>query len=219
MSLNLKKISTQDQEELAKWDSFVDESPEGTFYHKSYWLINNKGKNFKAAQNYELYYIVDKNNAWQAAFYISFSKKFGKEFIVMPHMTPYGGVMFSEKIHKLTPCKRIANIKSLNDMFISKLKERTLLYYSFSPDHIDIQPFIWNKFNPSVRYTYRLNLQDEAILWSNLQEKTSVNKGNKSNVTVKWGFSEYLDSYFSLMIKALVAKILAILIMILQKIY
>ena len=39
---------------------------------------------------------------------------------------------------------------------------------------------------------------DENLLWSNLQEKTSVNKGNKSNVKVEWGFSEYLDTYFEL---------------------
>lgn len=198
MNWQINRIELNNKELLEKWDIFVDESPDGTFYHKSYWLLNNISKSFKSAQNYEFYYISDKNNNWIAAFYISLAKKLGKDFIVMPHMTPFGGVMVSPSIHNLTISKKISNIKEINELFISKLKEYKLLYYSFSPEHIDMQPFIWNKYVTTVRYTYRLNLVDEKILWSNLQEKTSVNKGNKSNVTIKWGFSEYLDTYFEL---------------------
>lgn len=198
MNLTLKKINNEDIELINKWDDFVDKSPEGTFYHKSYWLLNNIGSNFKSAQEYKLYYLCDANNNWIAAFYIPTSKKFGMNFIVMPHMTPFGGVMISPNIHKLTISKRIANIKEINELFIKELKKEKLLYYSFSPEHTDMQPFIWNKYITSIRYTYRLSLLDEKILWSNLQEKTSVNKGNKSNVTVKWGFHEYLDTYFEL---------------------
>ncbi|VYU31242.1 hypothetical protein [Clostridium tertium] len=198
MNWKIIKLDKTDNEILSLWDNFVDESPEGTFYHKSYWLLNNIGKEYKSAQNYEFYSITDKNDKWIAAFYISTSKKFGKEFIVMPHMTPFGGVMISKSIHNLTISKRISNIKDINDLFISKLKEKTLLYYSFSPEHTDIQPFIWNKFITSVRYTYRVPLIDEKLMWSNLQEKTSVNKGNKLNAKIKWGFDEYLDLYFEL---------------------
>lgn len=198
MNWQINKLDFNNTKLVDKWNNFVDKSPEGTFYHKSYWLLNNIGKNFKAAQNYELYYLTDKNNNWVAAFYIPTSSKFGKEFIVMPHMTPFGGVMVSPEIHKLTISKRIGNIKDINEIFISKLKEKKLLYYSFSPEHIDIQPFIWNKYITSVRYTYRVDLSDEKLLWSNLQEKTSVNKGNKSNCKIKWGFDEYLDIYFQL---------------------
>lgn len=198
MNWQINKLDLNNTELLNKWNDFVDKSPEGTFYHKSYWLLNNIGKSFKSAQKYELYYLSDKNNNWVAAFYIPTSSKFGKEFIVMPHMTPFGGVMVSPEIHKLTICKRIGNIKDINEIFISKLKEKSLLYYSFSPEHIDMQPFIWNKYITSVRYTYRVDLCDEKLLWSNLQEKTSVNKGNKSNCKIKWGFDEYLDIYFEL---------------------
>jgi hypothetical protein len=198
MNWQINKIENNNAELFERWNSFVDESPEGTFYHKSYWLLNNIGKNYKSAQLYEFYYITDKNNNWIAAFYIPKSIKFKRSFIVMPHMTPFGGVMISPSIHKLTISKKIGNIKEINEIFIKKLKETTLLYYSFSPEHIDMQPFIWNKYITSVRYTYRVNLSDENKLWSNLQEKTSVNKGNKSNVKIKWGFNEYLDMYFEL---------------------
>lgn len=198
MNCQINKLDLSNKELLNKWDEFVDKSPEGTFYHKSYWLLNNIGSSFKSAQSYELYYLTDKNNNWLAAFYIPTAKKFGKDFIVMPHMTPFGGVMISPAIHKLTISKRIGNIKEINEIFISKLKEKTLLYYSFSPENTDMQPFIWNKYITSIRYTYRVNLSDEKILWSNLQEKTSVNKANKSNCKIKWGFDEYLDTYFQL---------------------
>ncbi|MDB1948010.1 hypothetical protein PMY35_09245 [Clostridium tertium] len=198
MNLQINQIDIQNLELLDKWNKFVDESPEGTFYHKSYWLLNNIGSSFKSAQEYKFFYLSDTNKNWIAAFYIPTSKKFGINFIVMPHMTPFGGVMISPIIHKLTISKKISNIKEINEIFIKELKKENLLYYSFSPEHTDIQPFIWNKYITSVRYTYRVNLVDEKILWSNLQEKTSVNKGNKSNVTVKWGFSEYLDTYFEL---------------------
>lgn len=198
MNLQINQIDTQNLELLDKWNEFVDESPEGTFYHKSYWLLNNIGASFKSAQEYKLFYLSDKNKNWIAAFYIPTSKKFGMNFIVMPHMTPFGGVMISPIIHKLTISKKISNIKEINEIFINELKKEKLLYYSFSPEHTDIQPFIWNKYITSVRYTYRVNLVDENILWSNLQEKTKINKGNKSNVTVKWGFNEYLDTYFEL---------------------
>lgn len=198
MNLQLNQIDISNIELITKWDNFVDESIEGTFYHKSYWILNNISDNFKGAQNYKLYYLSDKNKNWIAAFYIPTSKKLGMNFIVMPHMTPFAGVMISSIIHNLTPSKRISNIKEINEIFINELKKEKLLYYSFSPEHIDMQPFIWNKYITTVRYTYRINLVDESILWSNLQEKTKINKGNKSNVTVKWGFEEYLELYFEL---------------------
>ena len=198
MNWNINKLDKTDNEVLSLWNNFVDESPEGTFYHKSYWLLNNIGKVYNSAQNYELYSITDKNNKWIASFYISTSKKFGKEFIVMPHMTPFGGVLVSKSIHNLSISKRISNIKDINELFISKLREKTLLYYSFSPEHTDIQPFIWNKYTTSIRYTYRVPLIDEKVMWNNFQEKTSVNKGNKLNARIKWGFDEYLDLYFEL---------------------
>lgn len=198
MNLQINQIDTKNLELLDKWNKFVDESPEGTFYHKTYWLLNNIGSSFKSAQQYKLYYLSDANKNWVAAFYIPTSKKLGMNFVVMPHMTPFGGVMISPAIHKLTISKKISNIKEINEIFINELKKEKLLYYSFSPEHTDIQPFIWNKYVTSVRYTYRINLVDEKTLWSNLQEKTSVNKGNKSNVTVRWGFNEYLDTYFEL---------------------
>ena len=198
MNLQLNQIDISNIELITKWDNFVDESIEGTFYHKSYWILNNISDNFKGAQNYKLYYLSDSNKNWIAAFYIPTSKKLGMNFIVMPHMTPFAGVMISSIIHNLTPSKKISNIKEINEIFINELKKEKLLYYSFSPEHIDMQPFIWNKYITTVRYTYRINLVDENILWSNLQEKTKINKGNKSNVTVKWGFEEYLDLYFEL---------------------
>lgn len=198
MSLQVNKIDLNDEELISKWDDFVDDSKEGTFYHKSFWLLNNKGSNFKSAQSYDLYYVEDKNKKWMAAFYIPYSKKAGKDFIVMPHMTPFSGIMFSSSIEKLTVSKRIGNKKDINELFIQKLKEKTMLYYSFSPEHVDLQPFIWAKYPTGVRYTYRLQLNDEKIMWSNLQEKTSVNKSKKANVTYKWGKEEYLDMFMEL---------------------
>lgn len=198
MSLSVNKIDINNSELIEQWNNFVDESPEGTFYHKSFWLLNNVSNNFKSAQGCELYYIGDKNNKWVGAFYIPYSKKLGKEFIVMPHMTPYAGVMYAPSIHKLTISKRIGSMKDLDNLFIKKLKERNVLYYSVSPNHTDMQCYIWEKFTTGIRYTYRLSLEDEATLWSNLQEKTSVNKGKKSNIKVKWGFEEYLDMFFEL---------------------
>lgn len=198
MNLKINQLDVNNEELIIKWDLFVDKSPEGTFYHKSYWLLNNVGASFKSAQKYKFYYLSDLDNNWIAAFYIPTSRKFGIDFIVMPHMTPFAGVMISPSIHNLTISKKISHIKEINQIFIKELKKEKLLYYSFSPEHTDIQPFIWNKYITSIRYTYRLNLTNEEILWSNLQEKTKINKGNKSNVTVKWGFNEYIDTYFEL---------------------
>ena len=138
MNLKLNQIDIQNLEMINKWDDFVDKSPEGTFYHKSYWLLNNIGSTFKSAQKYKLYYLSDSNNNWIAAFYIPTSKKFGINFIVMPHMTPFGGVMISPSIHNLTIAKKISNIKEINEIFIEELKKEKLLYYSFSPEHTDM---------------------------------------------------------------------------------
>lgn len=65
-------------------------------------------------------------------------------------------------------------------------------------NHKDIQPFIWNKYVPSIRYTYRLNITDEKTMWGNFGEKTSVNKGRKSNVEIKWGKKELLSTFQNL---------------------
>lgn len=65
-------------------------------------------------------------------------------------------------------------------------RSEPIISISFPPKVTDMQPFIWDGFRSSVRYTYQLNLKKQLNLMDVYSSKTrnSINKARKSGVTI-----------------------------------
>ena len=145
------------KQDYGKWNSFVEQSPEGTIFHRADWL-NIFGDFF-------ILCCLDKTNDIIAGMPCFVKKKLFFKLTSHPNLTPYQGVIF-RKIEG-NNFQKISLKKEITKEILGRLKKKGFTYISFNipPEIIDIQPYIWEGFNSSVRYTYRLRLdKDESIL-------------------------------------------------------
>lgn len=68
-----------------------------------------------------------------------------------------------------------------------KARKEPIISMAFPPDVTDMQPFIWNGFRTSVRYTYQLDLLQEGDVMSMYSSKTrnSIKKAIKLGVQIE----------------------------------
>lgn len=171
-SLYIKKLI---KEELVSWDQFVDISPQGSIFCKSYFLnaIN---------VNFEIIAVIENEE-------IIAGQVLTKDIIGFysnPLLAKYLGVCFGVyKGNKFTVENK--KYKILN-LIIKHLPKRTFDYY-FHPNFKNWLVFFWNNFRQEVRYTYRLDLSrlDEASIWNNLNSglRNEINSAIKNGIIIK----------------------------------
>ncbi len=190
--MHIKKIGEDD---LDEYNKLVDESIEGTIFHKSWWL--NIFKNFYGNSYCVDFYGIFENDELVAGFPITIHNKFGVKYIYSPKITPYLGTIYKNKnIYK--KCTEISWKKEINESFAKTLREKGIcLYYSFGHNQIDLQPFRWLDFDIGVHYTYVLKLEQFDKVWDNLDRKrrNEINKCLKQNYNIR--FAE-IDTYIKL---------------------
>ena len=84
-----------------------------------------------------------------------------------PSLTPYLGILYPRSDAKYVT--EISNNKEIGSAFAAFLKnEFDRVELSFSPEVVDLQPFIWQGFAVELHYTYRLsltNLRAFSTIW------------------------------------------------------
>jgi len=181
------EVRLLDDDEVSEYDKLVDDSIEGTIFHKSWWL--NIFKTYYG-NSYEIkLYGAFKNDALIAAMPIPVFHRYGSKFIYPPKFTPYLGSFFivskEEKIYK-----KISKEKEINEKFAIALKKHGhCLYYPFSHGNVDLQPFKWNGFDIGVHYTYVLKLHDLNKILSNMSKKRRwcIRKRSKEGYKIRMG--------------------------------
>ena len=80
-----------------------------------------------------------------------------------PSLTPYLGVLYPSSTAKYVT--EISNNKEIGSAFAVFLKNEfdEVADLAFSPEVVDLQPFIWQGFTTELRYTYRLSLTNLQI--------------------------------------------------------
>jgi hypothetical protein len=141
--------------EFARWDDFVRQSPQGTLFHTTLWLD-------AAGLPYRLLGCF-RGNDLHGGFALSLV---GDRAAGRPHpsLTPYLGIMYPPPRAKYVT--EISHHKEIGIAFAKFIKnEFDFLELTFSPEVIDLQPFIWQGFEVDLHYTYRLSLESlEAVL-------------------------------------------------------
>jgi len=105
-SQNKHIVRYLNEAEYKQWDDFIDDSSQGTLFHKSYWL-SASGENFKI-------YGCFKNRNLVGGFPILCRSKFDIKQAVHPSLTPYLGVVFKKSetkyVNRISEEKKILTL-------------------------------------------------------------------------------------------------------------
>jgi|Deesub1362A_J573_1020465.scaffolds.fasta_scaffold00052_79 hypothetical protein len=181
------------KDEYEKWDEIVEKSPYGTIFHSSVWLTtcsNLLNKKLK------IYGFFENNQLIGGCSLYLHKKGFLKVASSTCEMTPYGGVVLVEVPDSKVRMREHRNhniIRSLCDVLDSEGLDRVSL--TFSPEFVDVRPFIWNGWDTKVLYTYYLGLDNFENKISR-DVKRNINKAIKNEIIIEK--SEDIDSFYEL---------------------
>lgn len=184
-SVEIKEIKRED---YALWDELVERSPQGTIFHKSWWLkvagnvTNTKIKIFLIHQSDELIGGCALSTKKVGLLKLAFSPP-----IDTP--TPYGGAML-----KPIDAKNIRKIESIYKTVVNNLNEIYKDNFDYillanHPDFRDIRHFVWSDWDTKVNYTYTLPLGEIAEIWNRIGVRTDIRKAEKEGILIVNGES------------------------------
>ncbi len=166
------------EDEWLLWDDFVDESPRGTLFHKSFWL--------EASGRRLVIYGYFRGQELYAGIPLSYALKVGIKVASQPTLTPYSGVLFKERDVKYV--SKLSAEKEASRKIAQRLKsDFHFVRFGFSPGPVDLQPFIWEGFSPSIMYTYIIRIEKTLEdVWEAMEgtRRTRIRKAEKDGVSV-----------------------------------
>jgi hypothetical protein len=174
-----KKLKKLSPDEYAEWDALIDESRNGTIFHKSWWIDST-------SKCYEIigYY---KGDELVGGVVLPYTKKYGLKIVHHPPLTPYLGPIYGRKGKKVNV---LSDQKEFLTLLSQYIKERFSGVRIFSsPTSMSLLPFLMEKFNPIYKYTYILNLVNIEKVWEDMDKKTrnSIKSATKSDIEVLEG--------------------------------
>ncbi|WP_455277743.1 GNAT family N-acetyltransferase [[Eubacterium] cellulosolvens] len=183
------------EKEFDLWDRFVESSPYGTIFHKSYWLKTISGSLGKKLRFFG--YFEDGELVGGCSLYI-FIIGFLKLASSTMKMTPYNGILLSESPSSKVR-KQESGFKTIIDSLCSEFeKEFDYIRIANSPRLIDIRPFIWNRWESEVFYEYDLNLKDDIRKHISKNARYLIRKAIKNKITPERLSALDLSAYYEL---------------------
>ncbi len=180
-ALSPYQVRILEERDWPAWDAFVRQSPQGTLFHTTKWL----GATGKPFHIYGCYHqetlvggmaveIVGRQTAGHSYFTTltdeAQATRGSRDVVGHAYNCPYLGVVLPPPSKKyLTTLTLHRNI--LKSLAICVKNQFTSIRSHFGPDVTDMQPFISAGYTISLRYTYRIDLSDLAIVWSDMTDK------------------------------------------------
>lgn len=172
------EVRTLTEDEWSLWDDFVDESPRGTIFHKSYFLKESGGR--------VIIYGCFIGGELYAGIPITYKLKFGVKIASRLGQTLYGGILFKQRYCKYA--KKLTAEKEVSRQIAQRLKaDFHIIMFGYSPGPVDLQPFIWEGFSTSIQYTYIIELRSTIDdIWKGMLESTqrSIRKAKKDGIKI-----------------------------------
>jgi len=147
-------------ESVAEWESFVEESPQKTLFHR--WKL------LKIVEKYSgftflPYGIYDKEKKLVSIFPLFYQKRMGIRFLFsQPPMSdiPYTGLMMNSDYSRMKQRQKESCLNTAVHEIIAEITRIRPHYVSISMGYPiqDIRPFLWNGFDMSIGYTYMIDL-------------------------------------------------------------
>lgn len=170
-------VKTLERNEIPEreWDDFIDQSPQGVHYAKSWYL----DVIWPEWQGVMVFY----NGTLQAVMPAKISRKWGISYLFNPPFAQYLGIFFND--FSIRHEKALALKKRLTEAIIETLPSLKVFILNFSPAFDYPLPFYWQGFELHTRYSYWLDNQaDKKTLFRNCNERTRtyINKARKSQL-------------------------------------
>jgi lipid II:glycine glycyltransferase (peptidoglycan interpeptide bridge formation enzyme) len=172
------------------YDRFVDSSPQGSLFHKSWWLDAAAGDQYKILT-------IKRNAQIMAAWPLTFQKLAGLDLIISPQLTPRQGIVFAPPL-KTKYSERLSDEIGFMNALVKLLPKHSFFYQRFPVEFTDWLPLYWAGFRQTTRYTYVIeDLSDPAMVWKNLRcgTKQKINRAKKHGIRVvsDLGLDKLLD--------------------------
>jgi hypothetical protein len=178
-TINTKyEVRYLEQNEYQKWDRFVDNSPQGTLFHKTFWLEASNSP-------FKLLGCFDKNGELIGGVPLPYKKIWGLTAIIRPPLTPYLGVLIKAGNDQKYVSKISSEKKVIQSLAAGIVRSAHFAYINFHPTFLDLQPFLWNGFSSNVRYTYIADISDISRAWERMDatRRNDIRKGMESGFT------------------------------------
>jgi lipid II:glycine glycyltransferase (peptidoglycan interpeptide bridge formation enzyme) len=174
---NFKIVTLKSPKKLREWDKFVDNSPQGSIFHKSYWL-NIFSDNFEVC-------CLEKEGEIFAGLPLIGQNFLGFKIVLNFPSIPWLGPIYKKSNAKYA--SQISNHKQINRLFAQIIRKRfDFFVMSFSPLIIDIQPYLWEGFSSEIKYTYRIQLSNLDSIWKAMDSsrRRNIRRAQKDKVKV-----------------------------------
>lgn len=185
-------------EEFETWDQLVAMSPQGTLFHQVCWLR-------ALGESFGILGCFDRVAELVGGIPALYTRRFSFSFLRPPYFLPYSGPVVrkikGKHFNKLSTYKKIVEplAQGLVDAF---LFVRINMHYAVN----DIQPFLWQKFVPLVRYTYLVDLEDLDVAFKELDvdRRNDIRRGERDGLACEQ--SENIEEFMPLLLRSLQAQ-------------
>ncbi len=162
-------------EEYQNWNHFVEHSPQGSIFSKSWYLDSLQVK-------YEILVVKDKEEI-KAGMVLA---KNEIDTYANPMLDKYLGILFIKDSGNRQ--KVLSKEYKYMELIIEEIKEIKSFDYYFHPNFKNWIPLSWQGFTQQTRYTYRIDYKNGLdAIFSNFHGnlKNDIKNAKKNNITVK----------------------------------
>lgn len=176
-------------EESALWDAFVDNSPQGMPFCKSWWLSALTGWDYRIVA-------IFSGNTIVAGMPLAFDQN---RRVNEPPLTRSLGPLFGRS-DQLSRRHSFNSQRRWTKLLAQALKQYDFFQFCTHQSFNDWLPFRWEGFQQTTRYTYVIDYKDqtEESLWKNLstEKKRNIIKAQKLGFEVE--ISNDIDAFYHL---------------------
>ncbi len=144
---------------LSAWDRFVDESPQGSIFCRSWWLRAVAPQRFTILT-------MHKGDRIVAGMPMVHEQKWGYHAIHMPPLTQTLGVLLGQPTSERYE-KRLSREMDVLESLIKAIPKANYFSVRFHPNFTNWLPFYWAGYRQTTRYTYAItDLSDLDMVFS-----------------------------------------------------
>lgn len=185
-------------EEFETWNQLVATSPQGTLFHQTLWLQ-------ASGEPFDILGCFDKTDQLVGGIPAFHIRRLGLAILRPPYFVPYSGPVVrrieGKQFNKVSTYKKI--VDPLARTLVGTFQfARINMHYAVG----DIQPFLWQKFIPLIRYTYLVDLKDlnAAFMELDVDRRNDIRKGVRIGLVCEE--SEDIEEFIPLLLRSLQAQ-------------
>jgi lipid II:glycine glycyltransferase (peptidoglycan interpeptide bridge formation enzyme) len=170
---NLRNL---EKNEYDMWNEFVDKSPQGSIFFKTFWLD-------AVGTRYSIMGCFDKGDKLVAGMPITEGKK---GHLTMPKLTQTLGIVLSD-FSEMKYVKKISKEKDIIMSFADNFPKFKNFNYGFHYNFTNWMPFMWKGYKQQSRYTYVIeDIQDIEKVRGEFADNTKsvIAKSVRNNLKV-----------------------------------